>query len=134
MQPSIYYWKCAGYCFEGSVLNNFDTTGADRKHIPRSLLVRAIEVKVERLMATLEHYLPGCQRIDFLNVDVEGKGEEVLRSNDWKRYRPRFILAETLRGEILNMAKCPIVQFLQTVGYRPVSKAFNTSFFAREND
>ena len=122
------------YCFDEPALNTFDQAEAELKNTPPYRILKTVEVAVDRLEAIIDKYLPPGQQIDFLNVDVEGKGEEVLRSNGWKRYRPRFILAETLRGEILNMAKCPIVQFLQTVGYRPVSKAFNTSFFAREND
>jgi FkbM family methyltransferase len=122
------------YCFDEPALNTFDQAEAELKNTPPYRILKTVEVAVDRLEAIIDKYLPPGQQIDFLNVDVEGKDGEVLRSNDWKRYRPRFILAETLRGEILNMAKCPIVQFLQTVGYRPVSKAFNTSFFAREND
>jgi hypothetical protein len=86
---------------------------------------------VDRLETILGRYLPDGQRIDFLNVDVEGKDEEVLRSNDWTRFRPRFVLAETLSTDMLNMNRCPIVRFLQTVGYSPISKAYNTSFFER---
>jgi len=122
------------YCFDEPALNTFDRAEAELKNSPPYRILKTVEVAVDRLEAIIDKYLPPGQQIDFLNVDVEGKDEEVLRSNDWKRYRPRFILAETLRGDILNMAKCPIVQFLQTVGYRPVSKAYNTSFFAREND
>jgi hypothetical protein len=80
----------------------------------------------------LTRYLPVDQQIDFLSVDVEGKDEEVLRSNDWNRYRPRFILAETLRTHMLNLGECPIVQFLRSVGYEPVGKAYNTTFFMQE--
>lgn len=32
--------------------------------------------------------------IDFLTVDAEGMDEEVLASNNWDRYRPRFVVAE----------------------------------------
>ena len=79
-------------------------------------------------------HLPASQKIDFLSVDCEGKDEEVLRSNDWNRYRPRFILAETLREDILSLRDCPVVQYLRSVGYKPVGKAYNTSFFEREAD
>jgi len=32
----------------------------------------------------------------------------------------------------LSMGNCPVVQFLRSVGYKPVGKAYNTSFFALE--
>jgi len=115
-------------------LNTFDAEEAARKNAPPYQLIDQVEVLVERLDVLLSrHLLPG-QQIDFLSVDVEGKDEEVLRSNDWNRYRPRFILAETLRTDMLRLADCPVVQFLRSVGYTPVSKAYNTSFFALEVD
>jgi hypothetical protein len=38
--------------------------------------------------------LPEGQAIDFMNVDVEGHDREVLESNDWDRFRPKFIVVE----------------------------------------
>lgn len=118
--------------FNEPALNTFDAEEAKLKNNPPYQLVDTVEVSVERLDALLARHLPTGQQIDFLSVDVEGKDEEVLRSNDWTRYRPRFILAETLRTDMLNLDKCPVVQLLCDVGYRPVSKAYNTSFFACE--
>lgn len=120
--------------FNEPALNTFDASEAERKNKPPYQMIEAVEVAVERLDALLERYLPTGQQIDFLSVDVEGKDEEVLRSNDWSRYRPRFILAETLRTDMLSLGECPVVQFLRTVSYRPVGKAYNTSFFVREAD
>lgn len=120
--------------FNEPALNTFDADEAERKNKPPYQLIDTVEVAVERLDALLTRHLPAGQQIDFLSVDVEGKDEEVLRSNDWSRYRPRFILAETLRTDMLHLRGCPVVQFLCSVGYTPVGKAYNTSFFAREAD
>lgn len=118
--------------FNEPALNTFDANEAGHKNKPPYQMIETIEVGVERLDALLTRYMPAGQQIDFLSVDVEGKDEEVLRSNDWSRYRPRFILAETLRTDMLSMGGCPVVQFLRSMGYRPVGKAYNTSFFALE--
>lgn len=120
--------------FNEPALNTFDTAEAEHKNKPPYQMIETVEVAVERLDALLARYLPAGQQIDFLSVDVEGMDEEVLRSNDWSRYRPRFILAETLRTDMLSLGECPVVQFLSSVGYKPVGKAYNTSFFAREAD
>jgi FkbM family methyltransferase len=42
-----------------------------------------------------------CQRhdvneIDFLKIDVEGAEGEVLAGNDWRRYRPKVVVAEAV--------------------------------------
>lgn len=118
--------------FNEPALNTFDVTEAAVKNKPPYQLIDTIEIEVERLDALLARHLPPGQQIDFLSVDVEGKDEEVLRSNDWNRYRPRFILAETLRTDMLSLEECSVVQYLSGVGYTPVGKAYNTSFFARE--
>jgi FkbM family methyltransferase len=120
--------------FNEPALNTFDAAEAEHKNKPPYQMVDIVEVAVERLDALLARHLPAVKQIDFLSVDVEGKDEEVLRSNDWNRYRPRYILAETLRTDMLNLVNCPVVQFLKSVGYTPVAKAYNTSFFVREGD
>ena len=120
--------------FNEPALNTFDAGEAEYKNKPPYQMIDIVEVAVERLDALLARYLPAGQQIDFFSVDVEGKDEEVLRSNDWSRYRPRFILAETLRTDMLRLGECPVFQFLHSVGYKPVCKAYNTSFFAREAD
>ncbi len=124
--------KLVYHQFNEPALNTFDANEAEHKNKPPYQMIGTVEVAVERLDALLARYLPPGQQIDFLSVDVEGKDEEVLRSNDWSRYRPRFILAETLRTDMLSMGNCPVVQFLRSVGYKPVGKAYNTSFFALE--
>jgi len=120
--------------FNEPALNTFDATEAQHKNKLPYRLLDTVEVAVERLDTLLGRHLPAGQQIDFLSVDVEGKDEEVLRSNDWNRYRPRFILAETLRTDMLSVGECPVVRFLCGVGYKPVGKAYNTSFFEREGD
>jgi FkbM family methyltransferase len=124
--------KLMYHSFNEPALNTFDAAEAKLKNKEPYQMIETIEVAVERLDALLARYLPVGQQIDFLSVDVEGKDEEVLRSNDWNRYRPRFILAETLRTDMLTLGGCPVVQFLGTVGYTPVGKAYNTTFFIRQ--
>ena len=34
--------------------------------------------------------------IDFFSVDTEGFDMEVLKSNDWNRFRPKAIVLETI--------------------------------------
>jgi hypothetical protein len=46
------------------------------------------------LREILDEYLPVRQKVDFMNVDVEGKDLEVLESNDWVKYRPTLVVVE----------------------------------------
>lgn len=124
--------KLKYYRFDESALNTFDAAEALHKNQYPYRLLDVVEVSVERLDTLLDKYLPSGQRIDFMSVDVEGKDEEVLRSNDWSRYRPRFILAETLRTDMLKLGECSVVSFLSGVGYKPIGKAYNTTFFEQD--
>lgn len=123
--------KLPYYRFNEPALNTFDQAEARLKDRPPYRFVERVDVAVRRLDDLLTEYLPVGQGIDFLTIDVEGKDREVLESNDWSRFRPRFVLAETLRTDMLNLSSCPVVQFLSDRGYKPVAKAYNTSFFAR---
>jgi hypothetical protein len=126
--------KLMYYRFNEPALNTFDIAEAQHKNRPPYQLLDTVEVSVEPLGVLLGKHLPTGQTIDFLSVDAEGKDEEVLRSNDWTCYRPRFILAETLRTDMLGIGQCPVVKFLLGVGYTPVGKAYNTTFFARDGE
>lgn len=122
------------YRFNEPALNTFDAGEAQRKNRAPYRLLDTVDVEVQRLDTLLERHLPVDQSIDFMSVDVEGKDHEVLASNDWTRFRPRFVLAETLRTDVLHLADCPVVDLMRSKGYVPVSKAYNTTFFAREDE
>jgi hypothetical protein len=64
-----------------------------------------------------------------MSIDVEGMDLSVLKSNNWSKYRPRYILTEALRSEMLQLAEDPVVKFLVDKNYRPVAKVHNTIFF-----
>lgn len=38
----------------------------------------------------------GVSRIDFLKIDVEGAESDVLAGNDWNRFRPKVVVAESI--------------------------------------
>lgn len=119
------------YQFNEPALNTFERSEAEFKDKPPYRITGRVDIAVRRLDALLDEHLPAGQVIDFLTVDVEGKDLEVLESNNWDRYRPRLILAETLRTELLNLSECPSVRFLADKGYQPIGKTYNTTFFER---
>lgn len=75
---------------------------------------REIAIPTIPLADVLEQHVPDGQAIDFMNVDVEGRDFEVLASNDWKRFRPRFIVVE---DEGLNPSESQIVRMMNGHGY-----------------
>ena len=53
----------------------------------------------------------------------------VLNSNNWLKYRPKFILVEILKSNLKNLDKEPIVQFMKKQKYVIFGKQVNTVFF-----
>ena len=56
------------------------------------------------------------QKIDFLNIDVEGKDLEVLRSLNFKIYRPKLICVEIIERPS-NIKKNKIYKYLKSLKY-----------------
>ena len=80
----------------------------------------------------LAEHLPAGQLIDFLSIDVEGLDLQVLRSNDWSRFRSRALLVEARGVELDSLGLDPACSFARSVGYRPVAKTVNTVIFTQD--
>lgn len=86
-------------------------------------------VAVAPLACVLESHLPSGQAIDFLSVDAEGLDPEVLKSNDWNRFRPECVVVELdglLLEEALRDESCT---FLRERGYRLYAKTGKSAIF-----
>ena len=78
---------------DGTGLSSVDD-GIAQGHIEAGWSLERQAVKMERLADILEKHLPPGQEINFLKVDVEGLEEQVLRGNDWQKFRPWIVLVE----------------------------------------
>jgi FkbM family methyltransferase len=67
--------------------------------------------------------------IDFLSIDVEGSEMDVLKSNDWSRFKPRVIVIEILGNTLSNVSGSAEYQFLTNMGYVPVSMLYHSVIF-----
>ena len=120
------------YVFDDEAVNTFSAEWARDAVANKHKLMRTIDVPIVTLAEILSRNLPHGQEIDLLSVDVEGLDLEVLRSNDWDRYRPGLVMVEDLGIESLSRAAdSRIVQFLNGNGYDPIAKTTTTLFFKR---
>jgi len=87
------------YVFKTNTLSTFDKKSADEYQKMGYKLKKIIKVPVLPLKEILETYVSN-KEIDFISVDTEGYDMEVLKSNDWKKYRPHFVILET--AEVTN--------------------------------
>ncbi len=118
------------HVFNEPALNTFDADlAAERALLPDYHLVRKQDVPVRRLDDLLQEHLPSDQRIDFLSIDVEGLDLAVLRSSDWKRFRPRIVLTEARQRAAAALASDPIHAFAESAGYELIAKTVNTLIY-----
>lgn len=118
------------HIFKEPALNTFDETQARKNQEAGWELAEVREVEVYPLAELLDKHLGG-REIDFMSIDVEGFEIHILRSNDWNRFRPAFLLMEDLNFSIHTVSENPQFQFLQSVGYDFYGKLANTLFFKK---
>lgn len=92
-----------------------------------------VRVQSLRLETILDRYLPAGQPITFISVDVEGHDLEVLRSNDWSRYRPEFVVVEKHEDVIQKILESDVAMFLDKVGYSLYSWAKPTLIYKADD-
>jgi FkbM family methyltransferase len=91
---------------------------------------RTIHLNARRLDSILEEHLPAGTDITFMSVDVEGLDLQVLRSNDWRLYRPEIVLAET-GVDLMRPQDNLIVSYMMEQGYRFRAYLHLTAVFER---
>jgi FkbM family methyltransferase len=115
------------YSFQEPAFNTFDAKVADTRESP---LLSVDQVRVLRLSNVLDQYVKPGQKIDFLTIDVEGLDLQVLRSNDWRRYRPSYVLAEALgKHDVAQVLNSELYDYMASQGYSLFAKCVNTLFF-----
>jgi FkbM family methyltransferase len=115
------------YSFEEPALNTFDPEVAKSRKSP---LLEKLRIPVYPLKQILSEYLPPGATIDFLSIDVEGLDLAVVRSNDWTKYRPSYVLAEALgMRDVRDVQQTELHAFMEHVGYSFFAKTMNTLFY-----
>ena len=123
--------KLTFYQFNESALNTFSKEEAFSKNKDDYKIIQRNLIEVDTLENILDKYMPINTKIDFLNIDAEGKDEEVLISNNWVKYKPSYILVEILREVYLGKNNSSIKKFLKTKGYIPINKIYDTYIFKK---
>ncbi|WP_158796232.1 FkbM family methyltransferase [Pedobacter sp. L105] len=117
------------YCFNEPALNSFNKQISENiAAAKRYRIKKIIPVQTMPLSKILDNYLPAGTTIDFLNIDAEGLDLEVLKSNDWNKYIPLFIMIE-VRITLEDLAISDVYNYLLARNYQLVAKTSRTSFF-----
>lgn len=79
-------------------------------------------IPVYNLKNLLEKHVNPNDRLDFFDIDVEGYDLEVLKTNDWNKFRPKIIIIETDIA-IQDDINSPSTQYLAQQKYRLLGKS-----------
>jgi hypothetical protein len=117
------------YLFADPAVNTCDEQQAQeslRQGVP---LVEKKQLRSRRLEDILDQHLPAATPIDVMSVDVEGLDLQVLKSNDWTRYRPRLLLVERLDLPFPDLLEDELYLYLKEQQYELYARTVNTLFF-----
>jgi FkbM family methyltransferase len=121
------------YSFSHSGINTFSEEHATKKlEKSWSTLLNTSKITCVPLAKILSEHVPAGTNIDLLDVDVEGLDLEVLKSNDWSKYKPSVILVEDRDFRVL-LEKSPLFSFLKEHSYIFHSYADITLIMVRED-
>jgi FkbM family methyltransferase len=123
------------YMFNEPAFNTFNEKNALAvEKDKRAIIINKLNIKPYRLEEILEKYLPPNVIIDFLSVDVEGMDLEVLKSNNWEKFRPQYIVAESFNTNLNDDFDSELSVFLKENGYMIVSKTVNSLIFSNNKN
>ncbi|MFA6601250.1 MAG: FkbM family methyltransferase [Candidatus Paceibacterota bacterium] len=118
------------YEFSEPALNSFsEALSQERNRLSGCRIVFIKEVPVVRLDKVLDENIRDGQTIDFMSIDVEGHELEVLKSNNWSKYRPTVILVEILDFDMIRPSQSEIFNLLVSLGYKLYAKTGLTNIF-----
>lgn len=115
--------KLKYFKFEPETLSTFSTSAAKDYKSQGFKLVGTSKIQVLKLAGVLESH-SGGKDIDFMSVDVEGYDYEVLKSNNWKKFKPKLICVE-----VAGQVEKNIEKFLTRIGYKKICKNHNNLIF-----
>jgi len=108
------------FMFDDPATNTFDERTAEKNIQVGRKMVGKKPVAILRLSRILHEYLPDAQKIDLLSMDTEGMDEEILSSNDWKKYRPTIVICEDLDFSWEKPMKSNVAEMMKNLGYELV--------------
>lgn len=118
------------YLFDDGALNTFDAAlAAQRSRNTPYRITGTRLMRTRRLDKLLDEFLPPGTAIDLMSVDAEGLDGAVVRSLDWRRYRPHVVLIELPARTLAEVLDNECALEMRRNGYVAFAKTLNTVFF-----
>jgi FkbM family methyltransferase len=115
------------YMYKEPAYNTFSINRYRELKNKETIPMEIKSVAVDTLENILQENLSLNQKIDFMSIDVEGHTVEVLKSNNWEKYKPEYLLVEIHD----NVKEGSINEYLIEKGYEIVSIVNITSIYKK---
>lgn len=109
------------YDFNDDVLSTFSSEESKKRLSAGYKIKNISKVDIDRLENILKSHCKSDFKTDFMSIDTEGFDLAVLKSNDWKKFRPKFICIEVASFDKNEINKDrPLEEFLNSKNYKEV--------------
>ena len=129
--------KLTYYMFNEPALNGFDKELTEDRVKKGYKLIGTKDIEIFNINEILNKYMPQNKRIDFMNIDIEGFDIDILKTLEWEKLAPKFLLIEDLtlvdKDICLNIKDNQIYSILRKHSYKLVAKTRRTLFFRQED-
>jgi len=124
------------YNFEEGAFNSFNKIISETRIENGIRLKEIIKIDTFPINDILEKNLPLGQKIDFITIDVEGLEELILKTLDFSKYAPDYLLVEELSFVTRDFSeyRTPISDIATAKGYIPLAKTQRTVIFRKKDD
>lgn len=123
------------YRFDPDTISTFSKENLNEYQRYGFKLKEIIKIKTKKLSDILSIYIKN-KKIDFFSIDAEGHDLQVLKSNNWNKFRPTLICIEShyhYNKENIFEETTGINKFLTKVGYKKVwSNNINEIYLEKE--
>jgi FkbM family methyltransferase len=122
------------YLFNEPALNTLSKEiASERQGLRNYKIVDHKNIPTRQIKDIFDEHLPFSTKIDFMNIDVEGYDLKVLKSNNWLKYRPKFVLIEEINNSFYSdWVQSDIYKYLHTIGYDLIAKTYYTYFYLNQ--
>lgn len=118
VKGKVVFYKVVG----DSTLSSFNKNVAEKMATKFKLSVDETDVTVFRLEDIFDTYVKN-RHVDFISIDAEGIDLEVLKSNDWDKFRPSLVMVE------VDSQYSEIITYMSSHNYLHVFNNFHNAFF-----
>lgn len=116
------------YEFSESAVSTFSEEFYKMRIEQGSQFVGTKTIETKTLAEVFDQYLNG-RSIDVLDVDTEGIDVQVLKSNNWDKYKPTLILVEDQDESVSNLEELETYKLLKPLGYKLIAKTISTAIY-----